>query len=257
MKELKMLFAVLLAVIITTSMYSCGSDDDGDDSVSLKNVTLVAGEEMTIENGSGVTWVSDNVYIASVSGTTITAKRVGTAKISSSKGSFTVTVTGSSDLYDEPYMVWGSSVSTVNSYMSSYTLTKQTESILMYEGKKGADYILYGFENSKLTSSAAAIPSYYAKELVEFLNERYVYLSEEDNNYYFLSPDKKIIVVMDVEKINSSYYYFVFYTEYTGSSSSSSAKLSTFDLLPESRGLNASDNSEIKKLNDEIVSRFK
>jgi len=210
---------VLMAVLVSVSFAACSSDDD-DDSVNFKNMQMTAGTSTSIENGKGIDWKSENEYIATVSDGTVNALRVGTVKITSEKGSFTVTVSPSSDLYEEPYMKWGSSASSVKSYMSGYTLANETSTGLLYNGKGGATYYAYVFENSGLKYSAVYIPTSYVDELAEFINERYIYATKGDDYTAHLSVDKKVAVFVSATRLNSKYYYQVVYMDFTSSSSS-------------------------------------
>lgn len=218
MKNINVLLLTTLALILSVSFTSCGGDDDN--SVSFKNLNMTAGTSTSIENGKGIDWESENEYIATVSNGTVNALRVGSVRITSDKGSFTVTVSPSSSLYEEPYMKWGSSVSTVKSYMKGYTLLGEKNNILLYYGNGAATYIGYTFENSKLDNSVAYIPTSYLDELVDFINERYVYAYKGDDYLGYVSIDKKIAVLITAQNLNSKYYYAVLYCDFTSSSSS-------------------------------------
>lgn len=218
MKNIKVLLLTALTLIFSVSFISCGGDDD--DSVSFNNLNMTAGTSASIENGKGIDWESENEYIATVSNGTVNALRVGSVRITSDKGSFTVTVSPSSDLYEEPCMKWGSSVSTVKSYMKGYTLVGEKSNVLLYYGNGAATYIGYSFEDSKLKYSVAYIPTSYLDELVEFINERYVYAYKGDDYLGYVSIDEEIAVLVSAQYLNSKYYYAVIYCDFTSSSSS-------------------------------------
>lgn len=97
MKKIWKALAVLTAIALFGSAFTaCKSDDDGDDDVSVKGVSLdrptaeleVGGTltlTKTIEpanaTNQNVTWSSSNVEVAAVENGTVTAKAVGTADI--------------------------------------------------------------------------------------------------------------------------------------------------------------------------------
>lgn len=245
MKTLRFFGMVLLTVLLSVGFADCSSDDDDDSPISFKNMELVAGNTAVIENGSGVTWTSENEYIASVSGNTISARRVGTVKISSSKGSFNVTVTPQYTLYDDPCMKWGCSKSYVKSFMNGYTLRKETDDYLIYTGKGAASYVQYGFNNAALTGVAVYVPTSYLDELAAFISERYIYAAKLDDATGHLSPDKKTVVYVTATKLGSAYYYMVYYTDFSQFSDTSNAKR----YIPNLSETRTTENVDAEQLN--------
>lgn len=254
MKSIKSFFT-LATVILSISFAACGSDDDCSP-VSFKNMEIVAGNSAIIENGGDVTWTSDNEYIATVSDNTITAKRIGTVKISSSKGSFNVTVKPQYNLYTEPCMEWGCSSSHVKSFMSSYTLRNETSNAFIYTGNGAASYTGYILKNGRLTSAAAYVPTSYLNSLAGFINERYIYVTKTDEATMHLSLDKKTIVMVSAEYLNSSYYYVVMYADYS-SLSTSSAKGISFESLTGTRTLTGDDDKTVNNLVDDFYNEVR
>lgn len=212
MKKFNIVSSIAIIFIFTFSFISC-SDDDDDENIKFEDIELTAGNSQTIRNGQNIVWESENDLIATVNNGTVNALRVGTVKITSDKGSFTVTVSPTSRLYDEPYMEWGDTKSTVKSYMSSYELLNETNTICIYEGNGAIDFIGYQFENSMLKTAIVYIPTTYLEELVEFLTERYVYVTSTDDISAMISVDGETIVGVTAQSINSRVYYAVIYTE--------------------------------------------
>lgn len=257
MKTLRFLGIVLMTILLSVSFAACSSDDDDNDSSeSFKNLELVAGNTAVIENGSGVTWASENEYIASVSGNTITAKRVGTVKISSTKGSFDVTVTPQYTLYDDPCMKWGCSTSYVKSFMSDYTFLGEKGDYLIYTGKGAASYVQYRFSDAALTGVAVYVPTSYLDELAAFISERYIYAAKLDDATGHLSPDKKNVVYVTATKLGSTYYYMVYYTDFSQKSSTSNIKQSTPNFMSKTRTTEYGDAEQLNQLTKDIGERI-
>lgn len=210
-----LLFALL---VLPLAFMSCRSDNEPN----YPDQTLVVGDTYRIPGGE-TGWTSDNELVASVSGSTVTAELVGETVIRNGSKSFKVTVTGKSKLFKEPYMRFGASKSTVKSVMSSYTLSKETTETLLYNGTYPVSYYLYGFKNEAMNLSSLVIPvtSVTAENLVDFLKERYLYVTSNEAEHYFgfISPDMKTLVVLNINTFNSQVVYMISYGEYTGSSS--------------------------------------
>lgn len=213
MKKFNIVSSIAFIFMFTLSFISCSDNDDDDEIIKFEDIELTAGDSQTIKNGENIVWTSENKLIATVDNGTVKAVRVGTVKITSDKGSFTVTVSPKSRLYNEPYMKWGDSKSTVKSHMSNYDLLSETSTVCLYKGNGAADFIGYSFENSRLKSSIAYVPTTYLEALVEFLTERYAYVTSTDDISAMISVDGKTIVAVTAQSISSKVYYAVLYTE--------------------------------------------
>lgn len=122
----KYLFFLLACFTLSIVFISCGGDDD--DSPRFQDVTLSHGVSYTIIEGSDVTWTSSNELVAYVDGNKVTGICIGEAIISSSKGSFKVTVSPQYNNVTLPSMNFGASISTIKSEMSnSHLLMKQVQ----------------------------------------------------------------------------------------------------------------------------------
>ena len=224
MKKFFLLFSLM---VVSLAVVSCGSDEDEP---NYANQTMVAGDTYTIP-GKIKDWTSDNDLIASVSNGIVTAERVGETYIRSGAKSFKVTVNGKYNTYKEPYMQWGASKSTVKSSMSGYTLSSETSEILIYKGNYPVSLIGYSFKNDALQLSSVIIPitSVSMDELVDFMMERYVYVTkDEDNSYFgFATADKKSVVILQIETISNTLVYFISY----GSANTSNAPAQTMKMM--------------------------
>ena len=108
MKKTKFILLSVLCSFLAFGMTSCDDDAKDDDyqkeSIQFDNVTLTAGSTQELAKGKDLSWKSDNDLVASIMGSKIIAKRVGTAKMVSSKGAFVVTVKGQYNDFSEPYI---------------------------------------------------------------------------------------------------------------------------------------------------------
>ena len=200
-------------MVVSLAFVSCGSDEE--DEPNYANQTMVAGDTYTIP-GKIKDWASDNELIASVSNGIVTAERVGETIIRSGSKSFKVSVTGKYNTFKEPYTQWGASQSAVKSYMTEYTLFKETNEVLYYTGLNKEMGYGYSFTNSALSSSYVILQmtSVTSDEMVAYLAERYVYVTMDEDDYYFgfVTPDKKTIVILQLQSNSGQLYYFVYYT---------------------------------------------
>jgi len=200
-------------MVVSLAFVSCGSDEE--DEPNYANQTMVAGDTYTIP-GKIKDWASDNELIASVSNGIVTAERVGETIIRSGSKSFKVSVTGKYNTFKEPYTQWGASQSAVKSYMTGYTLFKETNEVLYYTGLNKEMGYGYSFTNSALSSSYVILQmtSVTSDEMVAYLAERYVYVTMDEDDYYFgfVTPDKKTIVILQLQSNSGQLYYFVYYT---------------------------------------------
>lgn len=215
----KFLFILSLFVLPFT-IISCGGDDEHEP--DYPDQTLVVGSTYTIPGGT-TGWTSENELIASISTTGVVAERVGETCIRNGNKSFKVTVTGKFNLYREPCMQWHASKATVKNFMSDYTLQSETDNALYYKGKLRELLTGYSFKNSGLELSSVALAAALvdAGEMVDFMLERYVYVTHDEDQYYygFVTPDKKNVVLMQLQTVSSQVVYFISYAEFTSTSS--------------------------------------
>lgn len=215
MKKVLFIFSL---IVIQLAFISCGDDEEPN----YPDQTLVVGNTYTIP-GNSTGWTSDNELIASISGNVVTAERVGETIIRNGNKSFKVTVNGKYNLYREPCMKWGASKSTVKSFMSDYILQSESDDALYYKGKLQELLTGFSFKNDGLYLSLVALsPSLVdTEDLVDFLAERYVYVTHDDSQYYygFATTDAKNIVILQLKTISYQVVYYIVYAEVTSYSS--------------------------------------
>lgn len=242
---------LLTLLILPLAFASCGSDDEPN----YSNQTLAVGSVYSIP-GRSTGWTSDNELIASVSTNGVTAKHVGETNIRNGSKSFKVTVTGKYNTFKEPCLQFGASMTQVKNFMSGYTLNKELTDALLYDGKFPVMYYMYTFKNTRMYLSSAIIKSSSVdtEEMVDFLNERYVFVTKDESKYYFafISPDMKTMVILQLDTMDYQVVYEIIYAEYTGSSSApaQTMKMMKKQLAPSSTEANAEVKAEYSRLLD-------
>jgi hypothetical protein len=222
---MKKIIPLTLILVVALGFVACEEDEP---STKFEDITLNCGKSYTIPNGSGTTWTSSNEYIASISGNVVTAELVGDATISSTKGSFKVSVKGVvPNAYTIPCLNWGASKSTVKSFMSGQTIYEETSTSISYKGTGTQILTLYTFENSKLISSGLALNGDYidSDNLIDFILERYIPLTYDEDNYsfYFITPDGKTGLGLTLNVYGDTLVYIIAYVPFENSSRSISA----------------------------------
>ncbi len=230
MKKTKLISLAFFALIGCVAA-SCSKDDD--EAIKFKDVTIPAGSTLDMSEGKNLTWTSTNDYIATISDGTIDAKRVGDVTMKSSQGSFKVEVTPKYNYYTEPYLNFGASKESVKQVMKDFTLVKETDTALVYEGTGYTTLIMYTFENEALETSCIMTGSAYSSLLANWTVERYIYVTTSDNYIGMISVDKKTAIVISPDVINKKAYYFVIYASASNDSTRgrSGIKLSAFEQL--------------------------
>jgi len=144
------------------------------------------------------TYTSSDSTIVTVSKTgLVKGVSIGTAtvKVASTDGKYSgacsLTISPKSTLYNEPYTVFGSTISTVKSKETRKINSETTTSLIYTDTDTDVRYILYSFGNGKLTGSSILLTqtTSIATEVTTFLLERYRYLGF--SSPYYIFTDRK------------------------------------------------------------------
>ena len=114
-----------------------------------------------------------------------------------------------SNLVPDLYISWGGNVSTVQSYMSGYTMTTGSSGkaiaqddgsyMIDYKGKGKESKIMYYFTSATTGLFEADVQysktSVSSSDILTYLNTNYVYLAEESGTYMYCTSDYKTYVV--------------------------------------------------------------
>lgn len=224
--------AVGLMLSMSCSFVACSGDDDDD-----TGETTVVGQDNNGGNNDGsvtvnmkvgetyglpdpsLDWVSEQPLIAEVStdGNEIEAQHVGSTRIWGGSYSYNVNVSGVYNTYEDPCLDWGASVSDVTKAMTGYKFHSQTDNALLYYGRNGAGYYGYVFQNGGLYASGVYVKSDYAGELVDFLWERYLYVTTGSDNSYIefcnINNDMHVLLNTESVSLSGSRYFQVVYVD--------------------------------------------
>ena len=180
-KRMKKLF-----LILSMSMLFMACSDDKDDYTGQipSAISLYVGETQKIE---AVGAKSSNEFVASVSNKgEVRAEHVGTARISAGfQRHCTVTVKPKYNIYPDPYIKWGASISDVMRAVGSPT--KQESAKLTYK-ISDTTIIMYKFKQGGLSSVAVGLTNSIltASQLVYFMRERYLAIDSSSGMYTFM-----------------------------------------------------------------------
>lgn len=191
-----------------------GCRDEPDDYST--NITLSVGEIYSLPNG---TWISSNDAVAKVKNGNITALRRGKAVITDYNKTFYVSVVPNNYIIPEPYIIFGEIPQEVMNYMSSLGIFKNPLSsynLLTYvskdESKLCYQYVFKDMEGLKSVTTLVNQREYKEFEIIQYLTQRYVLISENKEEYEFISPDKKTKVYYTITENRSGRYYLIRYS---------------------------------------------
>lgn len=228
-KKLFILLAIATTLIMSFGFSSCSSSDDDNDP-KFQDITLTAGTTKDLSYGKDFDWKSENDFIATITNGQINAKRIGTVKMVSEKGSFNVNVTPQYNYFEEPYINFGASIQDVKSAMKGHTLMNEDSKYLAYKGSGYTQIIMFSFENSKLKYSYIVTNSSYATQVANWTAERYVYVTDTDDYIGMTSVDLKTLVFITPMKISGTWYYTIGYAKYEKSSNAKQYKSRTMNI---------------------------
>jgi hypothetical protein len=194
-----LLFICILAVIA-----SCKKDDNL--TINQNEVTLHHDSTFKLTANYACTYSTVDSTVAKVAADgTVTGVLVGSTtilvKAIGQLATCKVTVTPVSNLYKEPYLIFGSTVASVKSY-EQRDLLSETTTMLFYSGENSNTLmVLYSFENGKLESSLVMLnnSALVAEALTTYMKERYYYLGYSDP-YYLFSNKKGILAAISVQE---------------------------------------------------------
>lgn len=216
--------------LLSLGFVSCGSDDDDDD-VNTSPITLYAGDKTAVSGATSIESENEFIVYIGKEDKSVNGFHVGEAFIKvNGKSRIPVTVKGKYHTYDEPVTEWGCSQSYVKSHQNQGTVSSKSDSKnLIFENVGHADVLMYSFEDGKLASIGAIVPTSYTSEFAGYMSERFLMIPyEKDNDTYFVGVDG-----LEIEKSNTfamlqvyNYKYLIaVYMPSSKAKSSSSAKI--------------------------------
>ena len=195
--------------------------------VNTKSVTLYAGDRhfITTSNGSNVSFMSANPYVAKVNERTgeVTAMTIGSTIIyvysDQGNAQVSVTVNGKYSTFVEPCLEFSKYKAQIIKICG--IPDSETDTSLVYYHKNNEVHLAdsYIFEDYKMSESVAVIDQDYAMEAMYFLSERYWSAGLQDGMYMFVNGYSKSDITMSVTltKVPGYKLYYVIYMPYSSS----------------------------------------
>lgn len=207
---MKKVFLFLLPVLV----FSC-TEKEQFITLTDTHVTIFYDGSKQLSVNYSTDELKSNVYNYTTSDSTVvkvsqsglvSGVSIGSAivKITSKDGKYTdecsFTVSPKSTLYKEPYVVFGSSISTVKSNESRTIYSETATSIIYTDTDIDVRNVMYLFENAKSTSALVTLTqtSAISAEVTTFLKERYQYLGVSNGVYYFKDRKTGIAAALQV-----------------------------------------------------------
>ncbi len=158
---------------IEKSSYTLNPDD-------VTQISFTGDEELLNE----LEWDSDNEFVATIDKGLIYTEKVGKATITSSSGHIIhVEVSPNYNVYEEPSVDFGASMSTIKAkYGTPYS--SSSDALIYKTNNSSAPYVMYVFTDGKLYFSSVILKNSTSvmADVTEFLLERYIVLSVDEDD---------------------------------------------------------------------------
>ena len=161
-----------------------------DDDIKTDYLIMFVGDKEKIE-GTVVTATSENTFVASVNGNTVTANHVGvTFILVNEKHPVIIMVLSLNTSIPNPVLKWGAPKDTIKAHHTTGTIDHDDDTMLTYKNCGDALAIGYYFdENGKLILAGLSVKASKSQTLLNYLLDRYIIYPEKDSNgnYYGLN----------------------------------------------------------------------
>lgn len=182
---MKKVFALMLLLATTLCFYSCSEDDDSKKIVLSQTSYSMYPDASAKIKGSGLSniiWDSNNEFVAKAEDDMIYSNKVGSATLYCNEHKISVTVKPKYSLYTEPDMTWGCSKNyIISKYGKPYYDGGNT--ILYQTNNSKVPTISYMFDDRGMYACGVQVEWQAAYELLDFLDERYVFYSVDTSAY--------------------------------------------------------------------------
>ena len=161
-----------------------------DDDIKTDYLIMTVGDKKSIE-GSVVTAISENDFVASVEGVVVTANHVGaTIIVVNEKHPVIVMVFSIRNSIPDPVLKWGQPKDTIMAYHTSGTIEKNEDNVLSYKNCGDATQIGYTFDdNGGLNGALVAVASNKSSTFLYYLRDRYFIYPEKQSDGGYLGFD--------------------------------------------------------------------
>ena len=164
-------------------------NDDNDDIKTDYLIMFVGDKEEIV--GTVKTATSQNEFVASVKGSTVTANHTGaTFILVNEKHPIVIMVFSLKTSIPDPVLKWGEPKDTIKAHHTKGTIDKDDATTLSYKNCGYASIIGYSFdEEGKLSGALVQVPSSRGTYFLSYLTERYLIYPEEQSDGYYLGFD--------------------------------------------------------------------
>lgn len=161
-----------------------------EDDIKTTYLIMFVGDKKSIE-GTVNTAVSENDFVASVSGNVVTASHTGaTIIVVNEKHPVIIMVFSLNTSIPDPVLKWGEPKDTIKAHHTKGTIYKDDATSLYYKNCGDAQAIGYTFdENGKLKGAALSVASSKSTTLLNYLLDRYLIYPELQDGEYYLGVD--------------------------------------------------------------------
>ena len=181
---MKKFFGLMLLCATMMGIVSCETSDNQGITLSQTNYSMYSDANTTIE-GSGLTnavWKSNDEFVASANGNQLTSFKIGSTYLSCNGQKINVKVMPRFTSFKEPDMSWGSSKNSIIA-QNGTPYSNQEDAIVYKTDNPNSPLIVYMFEGAKLAACGMVVPFSAGSNLVDFLDERYVFYSVNTSTY--------------------------------------------------------------------------
>ena len=208
-----------------------------DDDITTIYLIMWVGDKKNIE-GTVVSAISENDFVASVNGNQVTANHAGATVIMvNEKHPVAILVYSNYTTIPDPVLRWGEPKDTIKAHHTKGTIDKDEANALSYKNCDDAELIGYTFDdNGGLNGAVITVSSSKSMTLYNYLKERYYIYPEKQSDGGYLGVDgydAEHIKTMIVYYPASNACYFLPYSSLSGSPGMNSSKASqlfeTFD----------------------------
>lgn len=252
------LLSLLLLITSLVCLSACSDDDEANNLLSPKELTLYAGETAQLNYNGECSWSSDEPLIADVDNNgLVTANLVGVTNIHANDEICKVTVNPRYNTYMEPYTKWGASESEVTEFMSGYSNLGKQNQFLVFSDSDGKILYFYSFTNNLLESSSITADIItMSDEITDFLLERYVVIYVDESTYTILLESVDGTLCVGINFDIDTGLMMVIYMPGEENISSKTIMTNFDESVFRTKGINKSSLIDKQAIN-ELVNKFK
>lgn len=195
---MKLTHLLVCSFILVTTLNSCTKNEEDEDLNIPSSCTIYYGDKYQLN--SYQEWKSSKPFIATVDGSgTIVANHAGGCTVYCSKGSCTVNVIPTTNLYEEPICGYNVTPHVIITKYGQPDYWNDNMGYMVYEmNSYSIPYMFFKYDtdNGRLKGAVVIVKRSLLNQLCEHLNQRY---ARQDANYY-LWADEYINNTSDITK---------------------------------------------------------